>query len=234
LTAPVVFIAADPRECRAWVARWEQIRPVSLPVHWARAGKWMGRDVLAVANGAGAERARAAVEAVPPPGAICNIGFCGALDESLHVGDVFVATEVRNGTRTYTALRPGVPDREISSAKSGVMVSVPRVAQTALAKKQLRNTGALAVEMEAAAVARASEQLNVPFYCIRAVSDLANEDFANDFDKYFMPDGRINTARLIMGACASPVRRFGELIRLSQRTALASRNLGEFLANCTF
>jgi hypothetical protein len=114
------------------------------------------------------------------------------------------------------------------------MVSVPRVAQTALAKKQLRNTGALAVEMEAAAVARASEQLNVPFYCIRAVSDLANEDFANDFDKYFMPDGRINTARLIMGACASPVRRFGELIRLSQRTALASRNLGEFLANCTF
>jgi hypothetical protein len=88
--------------------------------------------------------------------------------------------------------------------------------------------------MEAAAVARASEQLNVPFYCVRAVSDLANEDFANDFNRCFMPDGRINVARLILGALPSPVRRFGELIRLSRRTALASRNLGEFLGNCAF
>ncbi|MGD1068615.1 MAG: hypothetical protein ABSB15_00615 [Bryobacteraceae bacterium] len=233
MTAPVVFIAADPRECQAWVDRWEQVRPVALPVHWARAGRWQGRDVLAVANGAGALRARAAVEAAPVPAAICNIGFCGALDESLEAGEVFVATEVRNGTRTYTALRPQVPDRK-KTPKSGIVVSVPRVARTALAKKELRNTGAFVVEMEAAAVARASEQLNVPFYCIRVVSDLANEDFANDFNKCFMPDGRINAPRLILGACASPVRRFGELIRLSRRTALGSRNLGEFLANCTF
>jgi hypothetical protein len=114
------------------------------------------------------------------------------------------------------------------------VVSIPRIAQTALAKKELRNTGALVAEMEAAAVARASEELNVPFYCIRAVSDLANEDFANDFNKFLMPDGRISAARLIAGAFASPIRRFAELIRLSRRTALASDNLGEFLANCTF
>jgi adenosylhomocysteine nucleosidase len=234
MTAPVVFIAADPRECQAWVRRWEQIRPVALPVHWARAGQWMGRDVLALANGAGAERARAAVEAAPTPSAICNIGFCGALDDSLQPGDVFVATEIRNGTRTWNTRfpQPLIPAK--FHAKSGILVSVPRVVGTALAKRQLRNTGAFAVEMEAAAVARASELMNVPFYCIRAVSDLADEDFANDFNRCFTPDGRIDAVRLILGACQSPVRRFGELIRLSRRTALASRNLGEFLANCTF
>jgi nucleoside phosphorylase len=194
----------------------------------------MGRDVLALANGAGAARARAAVEAAPDPAAICNIGFCGALDESLQPGDIFVATEVRNGTRIYSAQGPQTMNPGKIPAKSGILVSVPRVVETALAKRQLRNTGAFVVEMEAAAVARASEQLNVPFYCIRAVSDLANEDFANDFNRCFMPDGRINLARLILGALPSPVRRFGELIRLSRRTALASRNLGEFLANCTF
>ena len=234
MTAPVVFIAADPRECQPWVNRWEQIRTVALPVHWARAGKWMGRDVLALANGAGAERARAAVEAAPDASAICNIGFCGALDESLQPGDIFVATEVRNGTRTYNARGPRALNPGKIPAKSGILVSVPRVVETALAKRQLRNTGAFVVEMEAAAVARASEQLNVPFYCVRAVSDLANEDFANDFNRCFMPDGRINVARLILGALPSPVRRFGELIRLSRRTALASRNLGEFLGNCAF
>jgi nucleoside phosphorylase len=234
VTAPLLFIAADPRECRAWVAHWEQVNPIALPVHWARAGKWKGGDVLAVANGAGAERARAAVAAAPLPAAICNIGFCGALDESLRIGDIFIATEVRNGARTYRALHPECPRAECPAAKSGTVVSVSRVAQTALAKKQLRNTGAFVVEMEAAAVARASEEMDVPFYCIRAVSDLADEDFANDFNSFFMPDGRINAARLVMGAFASPVRRFGELIRLSRRTALASNNLGEFLAHCTF
>ena len=28
---------------------------------------------------------------------VCSIGFCGALEESLSIGDVVVATEVRNG-----------------------------------------------------------------------------------------------------------------------------------------
>jgi nucleoside phosphorylase len=234
MTAPLVFIAAEPRECRGWIARWEQANPISLPVHWARAGKWNGADVLAVANGSGAERARAAIAAIPAPAAICSIGFCGALDESLRLGEIFIATEIRNGARTYPALTPRILRPERLDAKSGVVASVPRIVQTAVAKKELRNTGAFVVEMEAAAVARASQHLNVPFYCIRAVSDLANEDFANDFNNFLMPDGRISAARLIVSAFGSPVRRFGELIRLQRRTARASGNLGEFLANCTF
>ncbi|HVW83336.1 MAG TPA: hypothetical protein VHB50_01580 [Bryobacteraceae bacterium] len=229
MTRPLLFIAADPRECGPWVSRWEESRPVDLPVHWARAGKWRGRDVLAIANGAGAERARAAVAAAPRPGAICNIGFCGALDERLRVGDIFTATEVRNGTEIYAALKPNGP-----AAKTGIVASVARIAQTAREKRQLRQTGASAVEMEAAGVARASNELDVPFYCVRTVSDLADEDFANDFNRCLTADGRIDVVRLVLGALASPVRRFGELIRLSRRTSLASRNLGEFLAHCTF
>ena len=46
---------------------------------------------MAIANGAGAERAFAAVLVAPRPSAVCNIGFCGALDESLRVGDIVVA-----------------------------------------------------------------------------------------------------------------------------------------------
>ena len=88
--------------------------------------------------------------------------------------------------------------------------------------------------MEAAGAAGASEELNVPFYCIRAVSDLADEDLANDFNRCIMPNGRFSISRLLLGACASPVKRFGELIRLSKRTKLASHNLGEFLADCSF
>jgi hypothetical protein len=69
---------------------------------------------------------------------------------------------------------------------------------------------------------------------VRAVSDLSNEDFANDFNRCLRPDGRFDVPGLMLRAFASPVRRLGELIRLSRRTALASNNLGEFLGNCTF
>jgi nucleoside phosphorylase len=231
----ILFVAAEPRECEPWVSHWNSVHPAKLPVHWARAGIWKGREVMAIANGAGPERARAAVVTAPLPSAVCNIGFCGALDRSLRIGDIFVATVVvqtdgRNGSRTYPAQDP----HSATPSKTGSLASQPHIARTAAEKRRLRNSGAFAVEMEAAGAAGASERLNVPFYCIRAVSDLADEDFANDFNRCIMPDGRFNISRLLLGACTSPIKRFGELIRLSKRTKLASHNLGEFLADCSF
>jgi nucleoside phosphorylase len=198
-------------------------------VHWAREGIWQGREVLAIANGAGAARACAAVLAVPSAVAVCSIGFCGALVETLAPGDVFVAHAVGNGSTVWTSRCPEGPH-----ARSGVLVSVGRIAQTSAEKRALALTGAHAVEMEAAGVARASDKLRIPFYCIRAVSDLSGEDFANDFNSCLKPDGRLDILRLVLGALSSPVSRFGELIRLSRRAALASNQLGEFLAKCSF
>jgi adenosylhomocysteine nucleosidase len=229
MSGPLLFVAADPRECLPFISRWESSRPVPLPVHWARQGTWKGREVMAIANGAGAARARAAVEAAPHPVAVCNIGFCGALDDGLAPGDVFVADSVREGEKTWPACDPhGL------NAQSGALISVGRIAQTAREKRELRRTGARVVEMEASGVASASEDLKIPFYCVRAVSDLSGEDFANDFNRCLRPDGRFDLVRLLTGALASPMSRFGELMRLSKRTALASNNLGEFLANCRF
>lgn len=229
MSKPLLFIAAEPRECLPFVARWEKSSPASLPVHWARQGVWQGREVLAIANGAGAVRARAAVHSAPSPVAVCSIGFCGALDAALAPGDIFVAQSVHRNARTWAARRPACP-----AAKSGMLISVDRIVQTAAEKRDLAQTGASVVEMEAAGVASASEDLDIPFYCIKVVSDLSGEDFINDFNGCLMSDGRFNVARLVLRAFRNPVSRFGELIRLSQRTTLASNNLGEFLAGCSF
>jgi hypothetical protein len=88
--------------------------------------------------------------------------------------------------------------------------------------------------MESAGVARAAEDLDVPFYCIRAVSDLAGEDFANDFNAALTPDGRFSILRLLAGAVSSPQVKLKELVRLQKRTTLASQKLGEFLAATEF
>jgi len=223
MTSSLLFIAADPRECTGLLSHWEQVQPLQLPVHWARTGRWKGREVTAIANGAGAERAFAAVLVAPKASAICNIGFCGALDESLQIGDVFVATEIRNGTNVWPVCIPDTP-----GSPTGVVASIDHIAQTAAEKSNLRASGASIVEMEAAGVARASEDLDLPFYCIRAVSDLAHEDFANDFNAALGPDGRFSVVRLVKQL------KFGELLRLKHRTDLASKKLGDFLAATTF
>jgi nucleoside phosphorylase len=223
MTGSLLFIAADPREFTGLLSHCEQIQPLRLPVHWARTGRLKGREVIAIANGAGAERAFAAVLVSPKPAAICNIGFCGALDEALRIGDVFVATEVRGADTVWPALVPGN-----SNAPTGAVASIDHIAQTATEKSNLRASGASIVEMEAAGVARASEDLHLPFYCVRAVSDLAHEDFVNDFNAALGPDGRFSTMRLIKQL------KPGELIRLKQRTDLASKKLGDFLAATTF
>jgi hypothetical protein len=226
MTGSVLFIAAEPREFTGLLSHWEQVEPLKLPVHWARAGRWKGRGVTAVANGAGADRAFAGVMVAPKSTAVCNIGFCGALDESFRIGDILVATEVRNGTRVWPACIPGAPAATL--LQFGAVASIDHIAQTAAEKSNLRATGASIVEMEAAGAARASEDLSLPFYCIRAVSDLAREDFATDFNAALGPDGRFSVLRLLAQL------KIAELLRLKHRTAVASQKLGDFLAAATF
>jgi adenosylhomocysteine nucleosidase len=229
MSDPILFVAADPRELSEWVNRWENVHPVALAVNWARSGKWKGRPVAAIANGAGAERAFTAAIMAGEISAVCSIGFCGALDAGLKIGDVVVATEVRNGTEVYATALPVGP-----ASPRGPVVSIDHVAQTAGEKSDLRASGGVIVEMEAAGVARAAEDLGVPFYCVRAVSDLAYESFANDFNAALNTDGQFSVMRLVAGAFGSPSKRFGELMRLQRRTALASKKLGEFLGECSF
>lgn len=218
-TADVLFIASDPREFAGLVSRWTDVRPLALPVHWSRAGIWRGRQVIAIANGIGKDRARQAA-AVARCRVLCNIGICGALDPKLEIGDVVVATNIDgfNLPQPRTAL----------PHTTGPIASVDRVAGTVEEKARLYAQGAIAVEMEAGGLT------GRPFYCIKSVSDTARDSFSNDFDSARLPDGRFSTARLLWSAMKRPVERVPELLRVARHSHLASLKLGEFLASCEF
>lgn len=226
---PLLFIAADPREFAGLIPRWTSVAPLARAVHWARQGYWKGRPVAAIANGAGADRALAAVLLAGAVSGVCNIGFCGALDENLAIGDVVVATSLTAGDEKFEVSDP----RGTASAR-GVVACVDRIVATAAEKKALRTTGASVVEMESAGAARGAQDLAVPFYCVRAVSDLATEDFANDFNAALTDDGQFSVMKLVTGALSNPGPRFTELMRLRERTTLAAKKLGDFLAECRF
>ena len=143
------MIAADRMEFPGVLRRAAGVRPVPVAVDWARQAELSGNTVLLAANGAGARRAAAALDAslaAFPADAVVSTGFCGALLPELQVADIVTATSVRNGLRTF----PALPLESGRSHRQGVVISIDHVAQTAAEKRRLREDGGAVVEMEAA------------------------------------------------------------------------------------
>lgn len=230
VSSVLVFIAAEPRELAGFLRHVSDIEQTNLDIHWARRGLWKKRDVLLIANGAGPQRSSAAARACDDMTAIINVGFCGALDADLKIGDVIVADKVFFNKQKFDCR----PVSATESFRHGAICSSARVVATAQEKEQLHRSGALAVEMEAGGIAPYARDRGIPFYCVRAVSDLAGESFANDFNKALGTDGRYRIGRLLGSALARPHRRFPELVRLKKRCDLAAERLGEFLDSCSF
>ena len=114
----------------------------------------------------------------------------------------------------------------------GDVLSVDRVAITAAEKGELRSsTQAAVVEMESAAVARKAREWEMPFGCVRVVSDVADENLPLDFNRYRDADGRFSRTRIALAAMGHPFTVLPGLIRLDRNCRLAAELLGEFLAN---
>ena len=164
----IAIVAALEREVRPLVKSWS-----------VREKEFSGRrfrffehgEVVLVCGGIGAEAARRAAEAVIAlyaPGVVYSAGFAGALDPGLKVGDVVQPRRVVNaGDGSSLTLDRG----------EGVLVSFGSVASPAQ-KASLRDSfQAQAVDMEAAAVARAGEARGAGFAVVKAISDEFDFDF---------------------------------------------------------
>ena len=117
-------------------------------------------------------RLAAALEAIPRPDAILSLGIAGGLDPTLMPGSLVVARHV-----IAEAIWPAHPGWSAALAQAcgatlADIAGADTMVATAAAKAALyARTGAVAVDMESAAVAR----LGVPFAVLRAVADTANE-----------------------------------------------------------
>lgn len=226
-------MAAEAREFAGLARFCTGVRKLDWPAGWARQGDCAGREFWMVANGAGPTHAARAVAVACPacrPEVIVSMGFCGALDPALDIGDIFAATAVETAGGRIPARLP------VSNAPhaTGVLASIDHVAQTAAEKSRLRASGAAAVEMEAAAVAQGAAAYGLPFYCVRSVTDRAGETFVTDFNRALRSDGHFATMSILKSALRNPGTAFPELIRLRHFCQIATRTLGEFIAGCRF
>jgi nucleoside phosphorylase len=221
----IAFVAAERREFSGLLGFLKIKRKLGWALQWAVSGELNGKDVVLAANGPGLMLAGLAADAVKEHcelEAVVSYGFCGALDPALAVNDIFVGSW---GRSPICAPLP---------ARSGRLLSVDHVVCTSTEKSELRKTGAAAVDMEAGAIAARAGAWNIPFYCIRVVTDAAHEEFAIDFNRVRDSDGRFSRWKILAAAAHNPLKLFPELIKLDRRTRSASKALGEFIATCQF
>jgi hypothetical protein len=198
------------------------------PLRMALAGRGDAEYVF-VAGGPGPRLAGLAVDRAGPIDGfdgVISAGICGALDEDLKIESIVVGRAV-NGVAI-----PG--PAACGDCKQGPVASVDYVACTREQRRRLRSTGAIAVDMESAAVLERARAAGRPFFCIKAVSDGAGEEFVIDLNAARDSDGRFSAARILRQAVRSPAKAIPEMVRLKRNSERAAKALGEFVAHCYF
>lgn len=224
-------MAAERREFDGVVRKAERIMKLNWPLDFARMAWLKGEPIVLVANGPGPKLAGRATEIARKHQelkGLVSTGFCGALNPALQPCDIFVATEIMG-----VAYALSVP-RSSERVKSGKLLSIDRVVSNAAEKTDLHQTGPDAVEMEAAGVALKAAQWNLPFYCVRVVTDTSTENFPLDFNRMRDADGRFSRIRIMAAALRRPGSVLPELLKLNKRFRDASRALGDFLVDASF
>ena len=236
----LAFVAAEAREFLGLLRNAERVSKLNWPLDFARIAWLNGRAAVLVANGPGPKLAGQAVEIVrrrQELNGLVSTGFCGALDPALKPSDIFVGTQILSRGPEGAPMQSLAPARgSVHTGRSfhtGTILSMDRVAFTTAEKAELRKTGAGVIEMEAAAVEQKACEYDLPFYCIRVVTDTADENLPLDFNRMRDANGRFSRTRILAAAFRSPAV-FPKLINLNKRCKDAAQALGDFIADTRF
>jgi adenosylhomocysteine nucleosidase len=211
-------VAALEREIAPLLAGWRVVRR-----SWdGREFKFFENEVaVAVCGGIGPAAARRACEAVCAsyqPELVISAGFAGALHADLRAGDVVVPARVIDAG-DGSCIETGTGSRGLVS-----------VAETAtVARKRVLGTkyDAVAVDMEAAAVARAAGLRAVRFVAVKAISD--GPDFEIPaVEGSVDAQGQFHGGRFLAGVAVRPWL-WWQVARLARNSSLASRKLSDAL-----
>lgn len=216
-------MAALEREVHPLVKNWR----VSEREFDGRRFRFFEKDeVVLVCGGIGAQAARRAAEAIVAlyaPKVIYSAGFAGALDPELKVADIIHPRRVVNaGDGSSVTLERG----------EGVLVSFGSVASPEQKAKLRDSFAAQAVDMEAAAVARAAEVRGVGFGVVKVISDEFDFSFTSIFpsmERFVDANGLFLEGRFAWFAVLRPWL-WPQVARLARNSRRASHALCDWLS----
>jgi adenosylhomocysteine nucleosidase len=233
----IAIIAAMPDELKPLTRSWQHTRSNGVDL-WRQphdGGEWIA--ACAGAGVAAATRAFAEVESSGPIDAVISIGWAGALRPEFLPGQAYSVTGVidsRTGERFFAQNVPENPSfARTSNYTHSVtqpnparwVVTTPRVAGAAEKQRLASAYSASMVEMEAAAIARLAQMREIPFYCVKGISD-GYSDKLPDFNRFILPNGSFCLARFVLFAALRP-RHWLPLMRMGENSKSASRRIAE-------
>jgi adenosylhomocysteine nucleosidase len=216
----VAIIAALPGELKPFVSGWPHSTRNGIDF-WAQ--RTEGEEWIAACAGAGqaaATRAFAALEEGGPIDLVFSIGWAGALASDIAGGsahNVAGVIDTRTGERFLCDAGAG----NLWLATSPVVAAEPE-------KRRLADTyGVALVDMEAAAVARLAVMREIPFYCIKGVSDGLDAHLP-DLNRFIAPDGRFLMGSFVLFAILRPWY-WPALIRMGENSRKAAASIAQSL-----
>lgn len=175
-------------------------------------GRLGATEIVGIATGLGirraADTARRALQSFTSADLVIATGLAGALGEELQPGDLVLADclildrERDDGAPvTIAPLTIAIPPCELARFKvalqahrlsfaTGTILTSAQILQDGAAKRAARaRTGALAVDMESAAIAAETHRCGLRFACVRAVLDTVDEKIVGA--ELAGPDGEV-------------------------------------------
>jgi adenosylhomocysteine nucleosidase len=173
-----------------------------------------GVQVALAVTGDGDRNARegiAAVLSAVPVRRLLLIGVAGALRPGLLVGALVAAESVlREGAATLHADPALVAlASRCTAARVGVAVTAGRIADTPTEKRRLWELAAtpdapVVVDLESAGFAEVASGAGVPWLCLRAISDTAEEGLPALLNRSRDDGGAVRRGRVLRGLLAEP------------------------------
>jgi nucleoside phosphorylase len=227
----VTIFTALGWERRAVTGALTGVEPGGRPRTW-RARLADGASCLVVQTGVGLERAARAAADAPPARRFLACGCAGALDARVRVGDLVVADGVTLVDAAGAAIERLPADADwlgALGARVGGIVTSPVVLATGVAKAAAGRTGALAVDMESGAVARAARVRGIPFAALRVVVDAVDDELPFAPGLVDGSSGEIQTGRALATLGPRPWL-WPVAARLARQTRLAEQRLAAAVA----
>jgi adenosylhomocysteine nucleosidase len=220
--APVGVVVALAEEARALSGR--RVAPL------ARA-TLAGGVRLAVA-GMGRERAEHAASELVRGGAraLLSFGVAGGLDPGLRAGALLAPARVRAADGELFEVDPAwrawllARLARAAPCPADLLEGRAVVAEPAAKACAFRASGAAAVDLESAAVARVARDAGLPFAVLRAVCDAADETLPDAALRALDADGRARPGALLRSLARDP-RQVAALVRLRRSFLRAQRSL---------
>lgn len=202
-----------------------------------------GREMIVVVTGIGPKRAREAArrafDAFQQIEMVIGTGVVGALSRGLEPGDLVlpdrILTAGDDGTHPVSSIEIAEPQlREIRHAltasglkyATGSLLTAARAFTTAEKRRAKDQSGAIAVDMETAALAAEAAARGLPFACVRAVLDTVDDEVfgAELADEH----GSVNPFRAAAYFVANP-RAAIWLPRMMRNLTISTRSLADAL-----